>query len=254
MVMRQTLTGFAAVGLLWAAAGAGRAEDQKAVTAVIDRAIKAGGGEAKLKKIQAATWKAKGAVKEGGKQATITIEASVQGFDQFRMDLTMEENGNTHNALFVMNKDKAWAKESNRVKPAPKEVMTIIKAETYALRLAQLLYPLKDKACKLSSLGELKIGDNQTVGIKAKRKGFPEVDIYFDKKSGLPAKVQLNVKERGEAEKIHEWVLSAPKKMGGVTQFTKLKFTRDGKHLLDAEVSDLEAKDKFEASTFAKPE
>jgi hypothetical protein len=253
--MRLTSLSFAAVGLLLAAAGPGRADDQKAAKDIIAKAIKAAGGEANLKKLGAASWKAKATAQEGGKKAKVTIEASVQGLDQFRMDLTMEVGGNTRSALLVFNKDKAWAKNSdrNQVEAAPKEILPVVQGVTYALRVAQLLYPLQDKACKLSSLGELMIGDKPAVGVKATRKGFPEVDIYFDKKSNLPVKVRLNVKERG-GEKTHEWVFSEPKKMAGVKQFTKVKFTHDGKHFLDAEISELKAKDKFEANTFAKPD
>jgi hypothetical protein len=251
--MRVTLMGFAAVGLVLAAAGASRAEDQKAITAVIDKAIKAAGGEAKLKKLQAATWKNKGKVKEGGKEIKFSMDASAQGLDQCRMELTAEVNGMERSVTLVFNKDKAWGKDPNQVRALPKDAIPILRGNIYALRLAQLLHPLKDKAYKLTSLGELKIGDIQTIGIKAARKGFPEVDFYFDKKTGLPAKVQLNVKEK-EGEKAHEWQFSAPKKVGGVQHFTKIKFTRDGKEMMEAELSDLEAKDKFEASTFGKPE
>jgi hypothetical protein len=252
-VLRETLLRAAVVSLVLALVGPGRADNQKAARAVIAKAIKAAGGEAKLKKLQAATWKSKGKIKEGGQEISFTMDASAQGLDRCRLELSAEVNGMARTATLVFNKGKAWGKGNNQVRALPKEAVPIIQGNAHALRLAQLLYPLKDKAYKLTSLGELKIGNNQTVGIKAARKGFPEVDIYFDKKSGLPAKVRLTVKER-EGEKAHEWLLSDPKDMAGVKHFSKIKFTRDGKEMMEVDLSDLKAKTKFEASTFAKPE
>jgi hypothetical protein len=251
--MRKRWWGGVVLGLVLAPAGVGRAENQKAVTAVINRAIKAVGGRAKLAKLQAATFKVKGKLKEGGKEIPFTLDASAQGLDQWRLELSAEENGRTFSFVLVFNKNKGWGKDANQVEALPKGVVPFLRGDTYALRLAQLLVPLKDKECKLSSLGELKIGNQPAVGIKAARKGFPEVDIYFDKKSGLPVKVLLNVKE-SEGEKAHSWLLGAPKKVAGVKQFTQVKFTRDNKELLTAEISDLEAKDKLDAGTFGKPD
>jgi hypothetical protein len=45
-----------------------RADDQSAAEALIDKAVQAMGGETKLAKLRAATWKAKGTFHSGAKQ------------------------------------------------------------------------------------------------------------------------------------------------------------------------------------------
>src|SRR5947209_2079628 len=87
--------------------GAGRAwaDDQADLKALVDKAIKAAGGEAKLKDFKAFTWKGKGTVWVGEKKAAITIDASMQGRNQCRLDMTAEIDGRTENVGLVIDKD-----------------------------------------------------------------------------------------------------------------------------------------------------
>src|SRR5262245_38111089 len=80
-----------AIALLAAPGGSG--DDQKAIHQVLDRAIKALGGEANLKKYPAVTWKGKftGHGPEG--KAIATGDWYLQGPDQFRRDVDIEIDG-----------------------------------------------------------------------------------------------------------------------------------------------------------------
>ena len=63
----------------------------------------------------------------------------------------------------------------------------------YAVRLAQWLVPLQDEEFERTALGELKVGERQTVGIKFGHKNGLYLDLYFDKEAGLPVKAQMHV-------------------------------------------------------------
>jgi hypothetical protein len=243
-------------GFALAGAGLARADDQADLKAVVDKAIKAAGGEAKLKAFKAFTWKGKGTVEIGEKKVDITIDSgSMQGLDQAHLDMTAEINGKTENVAIVVNKDKGWFKSPRRVESIPKELFPFLKTDLRALRLTQMLVPLKHKECKLSALGETKINEQDAVGIKVERKGFADVDIYFDKKTGLPVKCQTQVKDSKEGGEVaHEFFFSAPKEMGGIKHFTKVVIHRDGKKMIEIEMSDIKTVDKLEDSAFAKPE
>src|SRR5262249_4420571 len=180
-----------AAAWLLAFGGLVRADDQADMRALVDKAVKAAGGQAKVAKLAAVTWKAKGTLNIKDQKISLTIDSSWQGLDQCKLDLQAEVMNRTESALIVFNKGKGWLKVRDRTMDAPKEFRTFLLPDLYALRLAQTLLPLKDKACKLSPLGELKIGDRDTVGVKATRKGYPDVDIFFDKKTMLPVKCQL---------------------------------------------------------------
>jgi hypothetical protein len=62
------------------------AEDAQA-TAILDKAMKALGGEDRLSKIKAATWKAKGKGTLGeNRELELTNQTTAQGLDHFRSD------------------------------------------------------------------------------------------------------------------------------------------------------------------------
>ena len=58
--------------------------DDKDPQAVIDKAIKALGGEEKLKKADISTWKTKATLTLGGNENDITIHSTIQGLDHYR--------------------------------------------------------------------------------------------------------------------------------------------------------------------------
>jgi hypothetical protein len=169
--------------------------------------------------------------------------------------MTADFKGRTDNVVLAINKDKGWFKGHRGVEAIPKEIFPALTTDLHALRLAQMLVPLKDKECKLSALGEDKINDVPAVGIKAACKGFADVDIFFDKNTGLPLKCRMQVKDNKEGKEMsHEFYFSVPKKTGSVLHFTKILFKRDGKKMIEVELSDIKTADKLDDSVFAKPE
>jgi hypothetical protein len=169
--------------------------------------------------------------------------------------MAAEFDGRSETVGLVINQDKGWFQGPNRVEAMPKEILTFLKADLYAIRLAQQLTPLKDKDCRLSALGEVNIGDRPALGVKAVRKGFPEVDVFFDKKTALPVKCQLQVKEgKGDETMAHEFFFSSAKKTDGLVHFTKFSFKRADKEMIEMELSDVKPVDEIDASQFAKPE
>jgi hypothetical protein len=236
-------------------AGQSWADDQADLKALVDKAIKAAGGEAKLKAFKAFSWKGKGTVEAGEEKVAITIDASMQGRNQGRLDMTAEIDGRTVNVGLVIDKDKGWFKSPKGVEAIPKEIFAALSADFHALRLAQMLVALKDKDCKLSALGEDKIDDKPAVGIKAAFKGFPDVDIFFEKKTMLPLMCRTQVTDNRENKDLsHQFIFNAPKKTGDVQHFTKILFKRDGKKMIEVELSDLKPADKLDDRVFAKPE
>jgi hypothetical protein len=231
-----------------------RADDQTEMQALVDKAVKAAGGKDKLARLAAATWKSKGRLNIKDETIGLTVDASWQGLDQCKLDLSADVMGRTETAILIINKKKGWLKVRDRVQEAPKDFLTLLKPDLYALRSVQMLLPLQDKTCKLSPLGELKIGDQETVGIKVTRKGYPDLDIFFDKTSMLAVKCQMMFKDsRGGQEVSHEFFFSAYKATDGLSHFTKVTFKRDGNQHLETEVSELQALETLDNGTFDKP-
>ena len=82
--------------------------DDKDTTAILDKAIKALGGEEKLKKAEAISWKAKGTITFGGNANDIKIQTTYQGLDRHRSEFEGEFNGNEVKGVTVLAADKGW--------------------------------------------------------------------------------------------------------------------------------------------------
>src|SRR5437868_11733886 len=87
--------------------GPGRADD-KDVTAVLDKAVKALGGEEKLAKVKAAAWTGKGTITIMGGDNAITTRTTVQGLDHFRQEFEGEFGGSKIQGVTVLAGDKGW--------------------------------------------------------------------------------------------------------------------------------------------------
>ena len=82
--MARFIGTIAAAVFVFGLVSAGRAADAKDANAILDKAIKALGGEEKLSKIKAATWNTKGTITFGGNDNEVTNHVIVQGLDHSR--------------------------------------------------------------------------------------------------------------------------------------------------------------------------
>jgi hypothetical protein len=96
----------------------------------------------------------------------IMFDGIAHGLHRFRLNLELSMMDRMNKVLVVFAGDKGWAKHDNRVEDAPEDAVPLIRAEMRAVRMAQMLTPLKDKDLKLSPLGEMQIGNRAVVGIK----------------------------------------------------------------------------------------
>ena len=242
-----------------AACGTARADDQADLRKVIDKAIKATGGEEKLAKYKAESFKMKGKFYGMGDEGIeYTGEWQVQPPDKFRVQVDGEVGGQKVNFFTqVVNGNKVWRKGFNEEtqEVTDKDDLTEIKEQFNAREVESLLPLVKGKEYQLASLGDVKVNDKPAVGIRVSRKGFRDVNLFFDKDSGLLVKTERSVKDlmAGDKEQTQEEVLSDFKEVQGVKHATKLVINRDGKKYVEAELSDVELKEKLDDSIFAKP-
>jgi hypothetical protein len=224
---------------------------------VIDKAVKAMGGEEKLAKFKAQTFKMKGKFYGMGDGTDFTGEWQVQPPDKMRFQIDADVGGTQATVLtFVINGDKVWEKGFNEASKevTDKDELAESKEEIHAHRVTSLL-PLKDKGYQLASLGEVKIDGKPAVGIRVSHKGYRDVNLFFDKDNGLPLKVERVVKDKnsGGKEQTQEEILKGYKEVSGVLHPMKILINRDGQKYVEGEVTEIEFKEKIDDSVFAKP-
>jgi hypothetical protein len=251
--MRICLSLSVAVALLMAATLPAPADDQADITALFGKAIKAMGGEEKVSKLQAVSWNGKVEHRLGEKTLTMVLEASVQGWDKYRVAADMQAGGASRKLLVVINGSDGWGQENmGDVKDLPKEALPFWRDSLYPVRVLHLLTRLKSNDFRMSPLGELKIGDKEAVGVQVAHKDHKDVSLFFDKVSGLPLKSETRLMLPSNKEIAVEYHLSDYKEFDGLKHFSKITVKADGKDFV-IELSELRAHEKLDDTLFAKP-
>jgi len=101
-----------------------------------------------------------------------------------------------------------------------------MKAALYALRMPQLLPDLKGKDFMLSNLGEVKVGDKPALGIGLSHKDHKDVNLFFDKETGLPAKSEVRITDPNGKELTIEYLYSDYKESDGVKNPMKIAISK----------------------------
>ena len=244
--MRRVIAMVSMVALVMTIGSRVRAEEKGDARATIDRAIKATGGEEKIKKFRAMTWKEKGTFYGMGDGVAYTGIYSHQYPNQFRMEI---ENV----FVIVVNGDKGWSQMGGNTTEMTKDQLAEQKENMYADSVARLT-PLSDKAYKLAALPEIKVNGRAAVGVKVSHKGHRDVKLYFDGESGLLVQREQTVKDDQSGKEVTQVAtFSDFKAVEGIKVPTKTVIMRDGKKFVEAEEHDVKLLEKLDDSTFDKP-
>jgi hypothetical protein len=114
--------------------------------------------------------------------------------------------------------------------------------------------PLRDKAYELSSLGEVPVEGKPALGLRVVVKGQKDINVFFDKATGLMAKVERRgVDPMSGQEFAEERIILEYQKIEGLPVPKKILLNRDGKKYLEAEVLEVKLLDTLDESEFAVP-
>ncbi|HVC95876.1 MAG TPA: hypothetical protein VND64_19455 [Pirellulales bacterium] len=238
--------------LLFSLGQVARSADDGA-TAVIDKGIKALGGEAKLSKGKAIAWKTKGKIHFGDNENSFTGSTTIAGLDRFRGEFEGEFGGNSVKGVTVLNGDKGWRKFGDMSSELDKEGLANEKRTVYLQVVAATLLPLKGKDFQVEAAGEEKVGDADAVGVKVTPPDGKEFKLYFDKTSGLPVKLVAKIVGFTGDELTQETTYENYKDIGGIKKALKVDSKHNGERFLEAEISDFELLEKVDDKLFAEP-
>jgi hypothetical protein len=249
--MRTLLVPSLILGLLLVAAGGATAADK--TQAIIDKAIKAHGGAEKLtkNKHRATQSKSKGTIELAG-GITYTQETFLQA-GKFKDIKQLSVMGQDVAVTIVYDGKKAWANANGKTMELEGKILDEIKESMYMIRLAGMVF-LKEKGVELSPLGEVKVNDRSAVGVKVASKGHRDLNLYFDKESGLLAKTEHQaLDELTQKEVAEERIVQEYQEVDGIKVAKKALINREGKKFMEIEVLEVKFPDKLDDSEFAKP-
>jgi hypothetical protein len=237
------------LGLLTLSPAPSRAADVPDAKAIIEKSIKAVGGEAKLAKHSSMTWNETGKYYGMGDGLDFEGKYTLQWPDRFRMEIP---------GVFtiVYAKDKGWVHSANS---GTRELNAEELAEQGKSQRASWItfrLPISDKNLKWMAIGESKIDDRAVLGVTVSQPGQRDVTLFFDKETGMLAKSEYIVKSRehGNMEVKQEVIYCEFKEIDGLKTPTRYSIKRDGKLFVEAERRDIKFPEKLDEAVFGKPQ
>jgi acetyl esterase/lipase len=241
-----------ALGLILLAAFPSSAAEE--ARTVLEKAIRAYGGEAKLSKLKTMTSKAKGkGIVNFGGEVSFTLETCWQWPDRLKNTATVTI---IRPVAFVeiLAGDDAWSSYDDKPGFLDAAKRDELRAQAHVRRLQQLTPLLDDNLYELSVLGEIHIDDRPAVGIGVACAGEHDVRLYFDAETNLLAKIEWrSLNESGVKMIVHEDLLSEYREIDGVPTATKLLRRRDGKKILELNYTEVRYPDQLASAEFADP-
>ena len=253
IVMKRFLC--AAFAIVWplTSSNLARADDTGA-NAVLDKAIKAMGGEEKLKNAGAITWKSNVAITFNDNTSQFTSHATLKDLDHYRSEIDGDFGGNPVKGVVVINGEKGWRMFGENKMELDGDALANEKRRVYLQVIPTVLIHLKGKGFKLESAGEAKVDDRPAAGIKITGPDSKEFTLYFDKDSGLPVKLVAKVVGFDNEEFSQETTLRDYKDFDGVKKATKADSKRNGEDFVKSELTEFKVLDKVDPKSFSEPE
>jgi zinc protease len=239
--MRRAHAAVIVVVVLAVTYGPAGADDPKA-KAILDRAIKALGGEEKLAKIEAFSWKSK--VKFGAAGKEMDAELIFKGLDHMRRAYDVN--------LVVLAGDKGWVKARDVTKEMSDQAIAFQKRSIYLQAIPIILLPIKRSNFKYEAAGEERIGDKPALGLKITGPDGKDFTLFFDKETGLPVKEVAQVHLPGNEGTTAQTTFSDYKDFGGIKKATRIESSGFGTGFSQI-ITDFQVLEKVDDGTFAKP-
>jgi hypothetical protein len=230
------------------------ARAQDAARAIIDKAIRAQGGEKKL--LQERAWRSmsKGRLEVPDKGwVDFTEEMTVASPGRFRETMHHALGGRKVTLTTVFDGTRVWVRADRETEEVPDKTAAEYNEAAYLMELGRLV-SLRGDRYTLERLGETKVSGKPAVGVKVSSKGHRDIRLYFAKDTGLLVKVARRiVNPKTSKEETEERVISEYQEMDGHKVAKKASVFHDGKKILDVEVIDVKFVDRIDDKEFAKP-
>jgi hypothetical protein len=252
--MRRIGQTLAVLGLLFLVCLVCKADGDEA-NAIIEKAMKAHGLKSRDKDAETYAFrgKNKGTLHVLGMDIEINQEVAVKVPDKFKEVMEMTVMNKKITVTSVFNGKEAWIKAGDKEVPITDDILAEFKEAAYMMRLSQAMF-LKDKSLKLSLLGEAQVNGKPAVGVKVEKEGKKDIDFYFDKGTGLIAKIQRRARDlMGGQEVTEERIITEYQELKGRKIAKKAEIKRDGKQFIEVEVVEAELPDSIDDSEFARP-
>jgi hypothetical protein len=204
-------------------------EEKEEATRRLDKAILAHGGPTRLAKLQSMVQHARGTMGPLAAEQTLFLRFP----DRLRLTttLTNPESGRDEVAL-ALGSLGGWRKSPGQFVDLSPEEHADTRRELYVQWLMTVL-PVRADEFERRPLAETTVEGRALTGISVRSAGHPNVQLFFDKESGLLTMVLIPRWTEAGQQKTREIVLSQFKKFGEITLPTALVDRRNRQQFLE---------------------
>jgi hypothetical protein len=231
------------------------AAQEEAARAIIEQAIRAHGGEERLARVRADRVKSRGTLFLHKRAVPFTAETVVQLPSQFKSIVELTEDGTTHTVVHLINGDKPPVvlldgTPEKKIDPAALAEMRDAMLLDRIIRLVPLL---RDRTFDLTPLEPTKINDRPAVGVKVVSRNRREFRLFFDKETNLLVKTEHMLGDGSGKQVREERYFGTFKEADGCLRPFRIMAYRDGRKLLEADVTEVKRLDRLDESEFTRP-
>ncbi len=221
---------------------------------LIDKAIRARGGEVALTRFPAFTWKGRAKIHAGGRSFRTTDEGAEDLPERLWGRSQWEENGTAVRETLVVTGGRGWTVRDGKLEAMDKAEVAELRERMHSEWLTRLT-PLKDKDYRLELLGVARVGDRPALGVRVSREGHRDVRLYFDKESGLLLKEEYRIKVVQTGREYTEEVFYGDYKDVRGAKYAMHRTLRSGDNFSsEVDLTEVKPCEKLDDALFVRPE
>lgn len=223
------------------------------VSKVIERAIRAHGGAAALERLSAAETHTKGVMSTSGREVPFTQDVFFAMPGRFRDVLYLEVDRQKRAFTTVYDGQSGWIDNGDKTSKMDERMLTEAAETAHAVQVARLI-GLVSGRYRLAPLDDAEVASRPAAGVRVSAAGHRDVDLFFDKDSGLLVKVRRPVIDLRSGEAVtEERLLSDYRQVQGIQSARRVRLDRGGRRFMDVEIAEVKFLERLDDSTFAKP-
>jgi hypothetical protein len=237
-----------AVGFLSITSKLVRAQGNDA-TEILNKAIKALGGEEKLSSASAFTWAIRGTVEARGRPTDLYIMVTFNGLNQVRRQFSTR----TDRWLTVLNRDKGWNVAKGRCQAMNDAAIAEEKRSIYRQVIPTLLLPVKSNGFKYEFSGKGEVGGKPASILKITGPDAKDFLLYFDEETSLPVKEVTHLPGIDGKEQVEEVTFGNYRDFDGIKKAVTVDIRTGPSGAGSMEVTHFKILNSVDPQTFAEP-
>lgn len=233
--------------------GENRIVSESTARAIVERAIKAHGGDVKMSRARLVHLKLRAkVVLPPDSEAPFNLEVTCQLPDKYRSVMVTNFQGVDIVRTVIINGDKGWVTTNGQGKELTAKEINEAREQMYAENVMRLI-TLRESDYQLKEMDEVKIENRPIQVVNVARKGHRDVNLYFDKQTGLLAKMEHVIQDYQAKESSQEVLFMNYRETNGPKHWGRIVVLNNHNRIFEAEIAEVRFPERLDDRLFQKP-